>query len=368
MATTQEYRLGTFDFPRGWFMVGDASQMSSGPITLHYFGQDLVFYRGESGTPHLVNAYCPHMGAHLGRNSTSYIVRDGMQIEGESIRCPFHGWRFGADGRCNDIPYSPDFKPKAAQLKTYPVIERAGIIWVWHDPEGQDPDYDLPDFEPWNKEDEGWVRWVIDDYGILPQHPTEIVDNMADYGHMGPIHGSVDCQYFDNIFDGHRLIQRFDAGHRTLTTKGSNELLSLDTWYTGPAILQADMQGAFPSLMFIAHTPVDNGTMQVWHGLMVKMPSAEAAREKPGIAHAYQVASRDAVGQDVEIWNNKKACINPMQVPADGPYGKVRIWYSQFYNPRENAAAIQKRARGKIVTLGEARHVERESAYLEIPR
>ncbi|QZP09522.1 Rieske 2Fe-2S domain-containing protein [Caenibius sp. WL] len=358
MASTANYKLGEFDYPRGWFMIGDAAQMGPQPETVHFFGKDMVFYRGASGTPYLVDAYCPHMGAHLGINSTSYIVRDGEHVDGESIRCPFHGWRFGADGRCNAIPYSPDFIPKAARLTTYPVIERAGIIWMWHDPEGQEPDQDLPAFAAWDLEDDGWVRWVIDDFGTLALHPIEIVDNMADFGHMGPIHGSLDNQYFDNVFDGHKVIQRFDAGHRTLTAD-TGETLSLDTWYEGPAILQADMRGTFPSHMLIAHTPVDDGTVRVWHALMVKMPTAEAALADLQVARGYQKASHDALAQDVEIWANKQACFNPMQIPADGPYGKVRIWYSQFYNPRSKTTAIQQRVNGQIVTYGEKRVVER---------
>ena len=53
------------------------------------------------------------MGTNLARNNSSYVVRDG-QIEGDSIRCPYHAWRFGPDGKCNDIPYSKAPIPKAA--------------------------------------------------------------------------------------------------------------------------------------------------------------------------------------------------------------------------------------------------------------
>lgn len=131
MAKTADYGFGDFAFPRGWFMVAGADEVADRPVPVRYFGEDMVLYRGESGTAHLVSAYCPHMGAHLARNATSYIIRDGQQIEGESIRCPFHGWQFGPDGRCTAIPYS-DFVPGAARLKTWPVVERAGIIWMWH--------------------------------------------------------------------------------------------------------------------------------------------------------------------------------------------------------------------------------------------
>ncbi|MBB3926902.1 phenylpropionate dioxygenase-like ring-hydroxylating dioxygenase large terminal subunit, partial [Sphingobium jiangsuense] len=162
MARSSDYRLGEFDFPRGWFMIGESGEATSTPRAIRYFGQDLVMYRGESGQAYVVEAYCPHMGAHLAKNTTSYIVRDGEQVQGESIRCPFHGWRYGPDGQCDHIPYS-DFIPRAAKLKTFPVVERAGTIWMWHDPEGLEPDYELPDFGGhWDAP--GWVNWKIDLY------------------------------------------------------------------------------------------------------------------------------------------------------------------------------------------------------------
>ena len=65
----------------------------------------------------------------------------------------------------------------------------------------------------------------------------------------------------------------------------------------------------------------------------------------------YQEGSRLAFAQDVEIWANKRACINPLAIPADGPYGKVRTWYRQFYNPRAKALEFQDRVNGLHVTL-----------------
>lgn len=350
MATTLDYRLGDHQFPRGWFMVGESQDIGKAPVPIRYFGRDLVIYRGESGAPYVVEAYCPHMGAHLARNSTSYIVRDGEQIEGESIRCPFHGWRFGADGACNHIPYS-DFVPKAAKLATFPTVERAGTIWVWHDPEGLEPDFPLPDFGGhWDAP--GWVRWKIDHMGDLDVHPIEIVDNMADFGHFVPIHGAKDWLYFANEFRGHVVHQYYAAGHRTLT-QNPDDVLTLDTWYTGPSILQSEMAGAFDSFIMIAHTPIEDGRTRVWHGLMVKVNDggSPVTDELLNAAAQYQEGSRLALGQDVEIWQNKRACLNPMAIPNDGPYGKVRNWYRQFYNTRDRVPEIQKRSDGLHVTL-----------------
>lgn len=349
MATSADYGLGEFEFARGWFMIGPATDATRTPSAIRYFGKDLVLYRGESGTPYVVDAYCPHMGAHLAKNSTSYIVLDGEQVEGESIRCPFHGWRFGTDGKCNHVPYS-DFVPKAATLRTYPVIERAGILWMWHCPEGLEPDVELANFGGHYGEP-GWVEWKIDYMGDLNVHGIEIVDNMADYAHFVPIHGAKDFQYFANEFIGHKVHQYYSAGHRTLTAEADDQLV-LDTWYEGPGFLQSEMAGAFDSFIMIANTPIENGVTRSWHALMVKVHdgSRDITDQDREIAFAYQEGSRLAFAQDVEIWGNKRACINPMAIPADGPYGKVRSWYKQFYNPRDKAEALQARVNGLVVT------------------
>ncbi|MEY4721329.1 MAG: hypothetical protein RIQ46_1054, partial [Pseudomonadota bacterium] len=247
MATTKDYGFGEHDFARGWFMIGPASDATRVPKAIRYFGRDLVLYRGESGQPYVTDAYCPHMGAHIAKNQTSYIVLDGQHVSGESIRCPFHGWSFGPDGACNHIPYSPDFIPKAAKLRHYPCVERAGILWVWHDEEEGEPTHDLADFGGhWGQP--GWVEWKIDYMGDLNVHSAEIVDNMADYAHFVPIHGATEWQYFANEFKGSRLHQYYSAGHRTLTSN-PEDMLVLDTWYEGPGFLQSEMAGTFDSFI-----------------------------------------------------------------------------------------------------------------------
>lgn len=352
MAETADYQLGTSVFPRGWFMIAETAELGAVPIALRYFGRELALYRGESGAPYLVDAFCPHMGAHLARNTTSYIVRDRRQIEGESIRCPFHGWRFGADGRCDEIPYSSAAIPKAATIRTWPVIERAGILWMWYDEDGGEPDIDLPAFAEWDMGDRGWVPWTIDDFGTMATHPVEIVDNMADLAHMTPIHGSTNASYFDNEFAGPVVRQSFWAGHRTLVSDDPDAVLSSEALYTGPAILQARLAGRHPSLMLIAHTPVENGVIRMWHALMVKIGDTRPTPDEAATAAAYREASRSALAQDVEIWTNKRPALNILQIPADGPFGKVRTWYRQFYNSRTQADAIQRRVDGRDVRLG----------------
>ena len=198
-----DYGIGEFTYPRGWFVIADSDELKDIPLPVRYFGQDFVLYRGESGKPHLLDAYCPHMGAHLAINTTSYVVRDGTHVEGKSIRCPYHGWRFGPDGQCDDIPYY-DKIPKSACVRSWPIQEKLGLIFVWYDAENKEPDLPIPDYAEWD--DPAWVHWKVDRLGTLASHPQEILDNMSDVGHFAPTHGSLEITYFENEIDGTTLI------------------------------------------------------------------------------------------------------------------------------------------------------------------
>jgi 3-ketosteroid 9alpha-monooxygenase subunit A len=87
-----------FPVPFGWFCVGYPEEFPTGePKALFYFDRHLVAWRDESAELHVQDPFCPHLGAHLGHGGT---------VEGCEIVCPFHGWRFDAEGVNVDIPYS----------------------------------------------------------------------------------------------------------------------------------------------------------------------------------------------------------------------------------------------------------------------
>ena len=340
MAKSADYGMGKFTFPRGWFMVADAEKVTKKPLNVRFFGKDMVLYRGDSGKVHMVGAYCAHMRSHIGKNSTSNIVQKGQHVEGESIRCPYHGWRYGPDGKCDHIPYSK-FIPPGAKVDSYPVVERYNGIFFWHDSEGGEPEYELPLIEQWD--DPQWVHWHFDELGSMNLHPIEVVDNICDVHHLLPIHATTPERFYTEI-RGPRAWQRLGGRHEYLATSG--EPAYFNTYYTGPGILISSFAGESPGIMFITHTPVDDGVIQVWHAVLVKAPNKQPTEADVKAARAYQEVSRLAFAQDFEIWSNKEACIQPMQLQTDGPFARVRSWYKQFYNPRAEARAYLERSEG----------------------
>jgi cholesterol 7-desaturase len=86
-------------YPNGWFAIAESKEVKAGKaLSVNCLGENFVLFRSkESKKVSVVDAYCPHLGAHLG---------DGKVI-GNCIECPFHQWKFrGDDGSCDEIPYA----------------------------------------------------------------------------------------------------------------------------------------------------------------------------------------------------------------------------------------------------------------------
>jgi phenylpropionate dioxygenase-like ring-hydroxylating dioxygenase large terminal subunit len=97
---------------------------------VRFMGQELVLFRGARGQLGLVDAHCPHLGAHMGVGGT--VTPDGC------LQCPFHGWKFGVDGKCVEIPYSSGSVPAQAATRAHRVAESHRVIMAWHDAEGRE--------------------------------------------------------------------------------------------------------------------------------------------------------------------------------------------------------------------------------------
>ena len=107
------------------------------PKRVRLLGEDLVAFRNQSGKVGLVGENCAHRCASL------YFGR----IEPEGIRCVYHGWKYGFDGQCLEMPNvfpEHQFKEKV-HLPAYPCIERGGFIWTYMGPSKEPPP--VPDFE-----------------------------------------------------------------------------------------------------------------------------------------------------------------------------------------------------------------------------
>ncbi|MCG8537207.1 MAG: Rieske (2Fe-2S) protein [Pseudomonadales bacterium] len=340
-AKSEDYGLGPEAFPRGWFVVAESSELDKGPMAVTFFGKDFALYRGNSGRVVMLDAYCKHMGTHLTASKSAHIVSTGEFIEGDSIRCPYHAWKYGPDGKLEDIPYQPGLCPKSADLNAYPVKEVMGCVLMWHDPEGGEPDFEPPFLEAWNQPNA--VHWELDHLGEIPIHQIEILDNMSDLRHLGPTHGSP-CEYFENEFRDHLVIQR-QGGFLDLYQAH----LDTVTWYTGPGLLLSKQTfGGVVMYEFIANTPVYDGYTKAWHGALSFGQNTPPSSEDIQNARQAQAGVLEAFATDFEVWKHKSPATKVMQTKCDGNFKTLRKWVSQFYMSREDAKGVQAQLNGVL--------------------
>jgi phenylpropionate dioxygenase-like ring-hydroxylating dioxygenase large terminal subunit len=195
-----------FPVPNGWFIVAQASELGPGEIRrIHYFGRELVLFRTASGEPRLVNAYCAHLGANLAV---------GGKVDGDGIRCPFHGWCYDGDsGACTDIPYTDsDHIPSQARIRAYPTLERNQMIWAWHHLEGKPPFYDVPEVPEFD--DPEWSTPSCREY-FVATCCQEMAENNHDFAHFKYVHGSDDIPW-----DTQQFVTPVSAGDDAAQTLG----------------------------------------------------------------------------------------------------------------------------------------------------
>jgi len=96
-------------------------------------GEDLTLYRGHSGKVHLVAGECAHRRTRL---HTGWI-------EGDEIRCMYHGWKFDAEGRCTERPAEKRSHDSGIRIASYPVHEYCGVVFAYMGEEAAPP-FELP--------------------------------------------------------------------------------------------------------------------------------------------------------------------------------------------------------------------------------
>jgi 3-ketosteroid 9alpha-monooxygenase subunit A len=303
-------------YPRGWFVVGFGADLpAAGVKPLKYFGQDLVVYRGADGVARTTDAFCPHLGAHLGYGGT---------VVGNAIQCPFHAWRFGESGACVEIPYAKKIPP-GARLRVWPTVERNGTILVWHDPAGGAPDFEIPAIEEHGSD--AWLPWATDIYHVAT-HPREVVDNLADKAHFPHVH-QTKIEDFRFETEGHTATQ-FTRGISYQGEKVIDRFTSTTT-YHGPGLLIMHMVGVLENFMILAHTPVDEGHLDLRIAIMLRIVKDRATTQ--GFMKMYLDNVKAGFEDDLKIWEHKVYRDQPLLCEGDGPIGKMRRWYRQFYTP-----------------------------------
>lgn len=156
-----------------WHPACYGADLGSAPLAATLLGEPLVLWRDATGVPRAMRDRCVHRGTALSLG----------RVEGGEIICPYHGWRFGTDGRCVHIPQleDPTRVPGKACVPAYRCEERLGLVWVALDaPRWPVPE--VPEFA-----DPAW-RVVRTGPFAWDAHASRQLENFTDFGHFAFVH------------------------------------------------------------------------------------------------------------------------------------------------------------------------------------
>ena len=162
-------------FPRNrWYVAAFAADVTARPLARTVCGEAVVLFRNADGVVAALEDRCVHRGMPLSQ---------GGEVDGDIIRCPYHGLEFDGGGRCRKIPGQVQI-PAAARIAAYTTVQRNGLVWIWMgDPAKADsgavPDHFYHDDPRWE-----WRPIFLE----IECDWTLLNDNLLDLTHLGFVH------------------------------------------------------------------------------------------------------------------------------------------------------------------------------------
>ena len=336
-------------YPNGWYALAFSDELVRGATLARTLaGVELVLFRTASGQAYALEAYCPHLGAHLGH---------GGRVEGEQLRCPFHGFRFDTGGQC--VATRCGSKPPAgAKIHTWPLREVNGILLAALAADGGTPSWEVPQLDT-----TGWSSLVHRRF-VLTSHPQETTENSVDLSHFAAVHGYESVRMRrELVTDGPYLSTAYAAQRTVPVLSRLWPRLRFDFEYDthifglGYSLVEVRVRGLeVRARLWVLPTPIDgerialclaasgDGRSDVHRWLNWLPRTLRAAL----VARGLRLGLVTDASQDFAIWQHKRYIDRPALVGGDGPIGKYRAWAAQFYEasaaPRARAAHAAREA------------------------
>ena len=244
--------MGTF-MRRFWmpFMLSDEiAEPDCPPVRVRLLGEDLLAFRDSKGRIGLVDEYCPHRRVSLffGRN------------EACGIRCVYHGWKFDVDGNCVDTPSEPSdskFKDKV-KLKSYPVREKAGIVWAYMGPQalmGGLPELEWMEVPEYHRYQSRWYQEC---------NYAQAVEGEIDSAHVSFLHSKLDNDAVNKAALTGAFFAEDTAPKWKVTESDFGMTLGARRVVDGGRYYWRMNQWLYPFYTMIAPVPGESRTVRMW--------------------------------------------------------------------------------------------------------
>lgn len=318
--------------PSGWYQISWSEEVHPGQVLpVQAFDEELILCREVDGSLFLMDAYCRHMGAHLGY---------GGEVRDDCVVCPFHGWAWNANGSVADIPYTS--KPnRSRRMETRPVREVSGLVFAWYAADRSEPLWESP--IPEISEHYSPHHYPIWPEAVRMQefsgHPQFVVENTVDFAHFVHVHRWALYPTVEILgADGYSYATRTCA--KLETRRGLvDQVVDVRAWGLGIVISRHEFEFDDPDasvaseVTIICTTPTSGGKstmrMTAWlprgAGEEGDIPMGRAAV----LLHA---AHREVFEHDWRIWQHLRYDPQPgYTIEEARGFKDIRRWADQFY-------------------------------------
>lgn len=319
------------EMAEGWYVIGWSGDFQIGAsVPLSYFGQDLVAFRGHSGELHVLDAHCPHLGAHLGY---------GGKVEGDCIRCPFHGWLYDSRGQNADIPYGELRPMPGVRLHAWETREVDGVALVYYSPSGGPAVHPAP--ASFARQD--GPLWPLTAamtrvWRNVPMAPLVFAENSVDAAHFKYIHHAAAVPEITDFGPGEGVFRgcvklRFggDRVSTWATPQGpvDGEVLT-ESWSVG---IGWSRLIAFDDVVHSTGvTPVTPYTSDLFSTTWVPRLRGDGSELTEVIRDRWVNEQNSQVDADIVIWSHQSYVAKPpLERSEVAPTRAFRQWARQFY-------------------------------------
>lgn len=157
-----------------WYAAGWANDLGGEPLACTFLDDPVVIFRAADGKPVALADQCPHRFAPLSLGA----------FDGDNIRCPYHGLVFDKNGSCVHNPHGKGTRPSSLSVRSYPLAERDGMMWIWMGEPEEAPGVEPPSY-PF-LEQEGWA--TLHGYLHVNANYELVTDNLMDLSHVEFLH------------------------------------------------------------------------------------------------------------------------------------------------------------------------------------
>jgi phenylpropionate dioxygenase-like ring-hydroxylating dioxygenase large terminal subunit len=261
-------------------------------------------------------------------------------VVGDCVECPFHGWRWGPDGSNTYIPYQPDRPNRGLKLRVFPVREQYGCVFVWHQPDGREPRWELPDlfgkFPQFETDPDAYYRPYPEFSRRArnePVHPQIVAENGPDSSHFHYVHGAsvtpvcLEWQAVDEEW-------RFLTGWPDARSDDPGKMaLRIHSHFSGLGFAISAFEGSSNHRLIFACTPVEDERSDMFYSIWwPRLPGDESDVPPPSVIEKVERQFLGTVWEDLDIWRYQEYIEHPPLAKVDAkPYMAMRRWAQQFY-------------------------------------